>query len=121
MSLFRIIRNLRFCEFDCNALATPEQQEIYLKYLGNSDGPYCPNDCQKLQLSLYKDYIVFLQYILGRVRKLKGDRRLKKGFCSVVMFCCLQLMLCIRVAAAKLQIMMRTAIGILIINTLANA
>lgn len=82
----RMIRNLRFCEFDCNALATPEQQEIYLKYLGNSDGPYCPNDCQKLQLSLYKDYIVFLQYILGRVRKLKKGviQEAEEGF----LFCC---------------------------------
>lgn len=67
----RMVGDLRFCEFDCNAPATPEQQEVFLKYLGNSDGPYCPNDCEKLQLSLYKDYILFLRFILSCVRKPK--------------------------------------------------
>lgn len=64
------IKELLTCRFDCDA-PTERQQDIFMRFLNNSDGPYCPNDFQKLQIGLYEDYISFLEYIISNTRKPK--------------------------------------------------
>ena len=64
------IKDLLTCQFDCD-VPTERQQDIFMRFLNNSDGPYCPSDFQKLQIGLYKDYISFLEYIISNIRKPK--------------------------------------------------
>lgn len=66
-------KELMSCSFN-GVTSTECQQRLFLKYLNNSDGPYCPNDYQKLQIGLYEDYISFLEDISAKTRKAKEGR-----------------------------------------------